>query len=79
MIRCKAICTEKTFNAEYYPTEYGVKLKLAAATTESMKNEKSPNRGPAGTLNLCAVNSLIADQLEVGKEYYFDINPVAAE
>lgn len=50
-------------------------IMLSAVTGGSRENEEYWEWTPSGSFEMQTINKVVADQLEVGKEYYIDISP----
>ncbi len=67
MVRAKFKVVNKIQN------EAGFEVNLEPVTSGSKENEAFYHYTPYGKLQLGTVNPVVADELQVGKQYYIDI------
>ena len=68
-MRCKVVCQIKQ------PCEDSFYLNFGAVYSGSEENKKFFKYTPGGQIQFNVVNKEIADEFEVGKEYYIDFSP----
>jgi hypothetical protein len=69
MVRAKFKVTDKTPNGE------GFYVSMSPVVGGSPENDSFYKWTPGGQIQLSTINTVAADQFEVGKEYYVDFTP----